>query len=86
MMSRKTAQHVQCPHCGYRYTLPFKPVERQILRAIEKMERNSGKATTNGIATQLYLSHSQTFRHLAQLESRGEIVRIGTKSGWRKAA
>lgn len=76
----------RCPNCGHHYALPYQPIETQILKAVEILERNSGKASTRGIAGRVYLSDSQTFRYLAKLEQRGEVLRVGTKGGWRKAA
>lgn len=79
-------QDTQCPNCGHRYPLPYQPVEAQILKAVEVLQRNSGKASTRGIAGRVHLSDSQTFRYLARLELRGEVLRVGTKGGWRTAA
>lgn len=80
------AQETQCPNCGCRYELPYQGHDQQLLKVVEKLERDCGKATTRAIASRVYLSESQIFRLMSKLESRGEVLRVGTKGGWRKAA
>lgn len=74
-----------CPHCGHSFTLPHRPIEVQILEQIKELSRHSGVAEAKTIAANIYLSLSQTQRHLLKLEVQGKIYRIGQRKGWRIA-
>jgi predicted HTH transcriptional regulator len=77
---------LQCPHCGYSLELTRDSTERQIIRAIRKLERHNGTASTRAVALEISLSHSQTGRRLRNLAERGAIRRIGKRRGWKSAA
>ena len=60
--------------------------EHQIIHSIEFLTRQMGKATTQSIASDIFLSSSQTWRYLRRLEDEGQVRRIGARGGWKRAA
>jgi Mn-dependent DtxR family transcriptional regulator len=60
--------------------------EHQILHSIVFLTRQTGKATTQAIASDIFLSPSQTWRYLRRLEAEGQVQRIGERGGWKRAA
>jgi Mn-dependent DtxR family transcriptional regulator len=60
--------------------------EHEILHSIELLTRRAGKATTQAIASDIFLSAVQTWRYLKRLEDEGQVQRIGERGGWKRAA
>jgi hypothetical protein len=78
--------HVACPRCGHVVELPHKPVEKQIIQAVRKLERHSGVASTQAVSLEVCLSYSQAGRYLRRLARTGSVRRIGERGGWKSAA
>jgi uncharacterized membrane protein len=75
----------RCPVCGEQVDSGAS-TEHEILHSIDHLTRKMGKATTQAIASGIYLSSSQTWRYLKRLEQEGQIQRIGERGGWNRAA
>jgi len=74
-----------CPVCGELIDSSAS-TEHEILHTIDHLTRKMGKATTQAIASDIFLSASQTWRYLKHLEDEGQVRRIGERGGWKRAA
>lgn len=81
---------VQCPNCRHRFftadgTIEISPRQKEILRAIPDVARDSRTrtASTAAIAVKLGWSERTVRYELAHLEHMKEVQRLNKRCGWR---
>lgn len=82
----QSVPHQHCPHCGHDYVTPLASADYQLLKAVKKLARHSGAASSKAIALEVWLSPSQVNRRMGKLARQGQVMRVGTRGGWRVAA
>ena len=55
----------------------------QILKAIQVLTDNIGRASSMDIAVLVNLSRTQIWRYLIEMEGMGQVERVGKRGGWR---